>query len=204
MFADTFETKDHLAEVTRTLITKYVHETVGKCETVLASDATNAGISKNIGVVITLMETFGSHLFQNTEFAVVCNPPLLCRSTVLNCWQRMDNMFVNNALRILQASPHAISAFMSRRNDEDLCLELWHVLLVDVSQQIDMLSSLLDVIGADICPKYLRPEDGELDDVIEHLFIEVLNGDVSTSRSDLVKRLIQAQSGFFFGLGYLN
>jgi hypothetical protein len=179
MFVDTFETKDHLAEVTRTLITEYVHETVGKCETVLASDATNAGISKNIGVVITLMETFGSHLFQNTEFAV-----------------RMDNMFVNNALRILQASPHAISAFMSRRNDEDLCLELWHVLLVDVSQQIDMLSSLLDVIGADICPKYLRPEDGELDDVIEHLFIEVLNGDVSTSRSDLVKRLIQAQNFF--------
>ncbi|KAG2130479.1 hypothetical protein BD769DRAFT_1452567 [Suillus cothurnatus] len=179
MFVDTFETKDHLAEVTRTLITKYVHETVGKCETVLASDAINAGISKNIGVVITLMETFGSHLFQNTEFAV-----------------RMDNMFVNNALRILQASPHAISAFMSRRNDEDLCLELWHVLLVDVSQQIDMLSSLLDVIGADICPKYLRPEDGELDDVIEHLFIEVLNGDVSTSRSDLVRRLIQAQNFF--------
>lgn len=179
MFVDTFETKDLLAEVTRTLITKYVHETVGKCETVLASDATNAGISKNIGVVITLMETFGSNLFQNTEFAV-----------------RMDNMFVNNALRILQASPHAISAFMSRRSDEDLCLELWHVLLVDVSQQIDMLSSLLDVIGADICPKYLRPEDSELDDVIEHLFIEVLNADVSTSRSDLVKKLIQAQNFF--------
>jgi hypothetical protein len=179
MFVDTFETKDLLAEVTRTLITKYVHETVGKCETVLASDATNAGISKNIGVVITLMETFGSNLFQNTEFAV-----------------RMDNMFVNNALRILQASPHAISAFMSCRSDEDLCLELWHVLLVDVSQQIDMLSSLLDVIGADICPKYLRPEDSELDDVIEHLFIEVLNADVSTSRSDLVKKLIQAQNFF--------
>ncbi|KAG1779464.1 hypothetical protein EV702DRAFT_1178536 [Suillus placidus] len=178
-FVDTFETKDFPAEVTRTLISKYIQETVGKCETVLASDATSAGISKNIGVVVTLMETFGSHLFQHTDFAV-----------------RMDNMFVNNALRILQASPQAISAFMSRRNDEDLCVELWHVLLVDVSQQIDMLWSMLDVIGADICPKYLRPVDGELDGVIEHLFIEVLNEDVSTSRSDLVKRLIQAQNFF--------
>ncbi|KAG1837363.1 hypothetical protein DFJ58DRAFT_863015 [Suillus subalutaceus] len=179
MFVDTFETKDLPAEVTRTLISKYVQETVEKCETVLASDVTSAGISKNISVVITLMETFGSHLFQHTDFTV-----------------RVDNMFINNALRILQASPQAISAFMSRRNDEDLCVELWHVLLVDVSQQIDMLSSLLDVIGADICPKYLRPEDGELDGVIEHLFIEVLNEDVSTYRSDLVKRLIQAQNFF--------
>lgn len=178
-FVDTFETKDLPAEATRTLISKYVQETVGKCEMVLASDATTAEVSKNIGVVITLIETFGSHLFQHTDFAV-----------------RMDNMFVNNALRILQASPQAISAFMSRRNDEDLCVELWHVLLVDVSQQIDMLTSLLDVIGANTCPKYLRPEDGELDGVIEHLFIEVLNGDVSTSRSDLVKRLIQAQNFF--------
>lgn len=201
---DTFETTDLPADVTRTLISKYVQETVGNCETVLASDATSAGVSKNIGVVITLMETFGSHLFQHTDFAVVCNPYLLCRSTVLNCWQRMDNMFVNNALRILQASPQAISAFMSRRNDEDLCVELWHVLLVDVSQQIDMLSSLLDVIDTDICPKYLRPEDGELDDIIEHLFIEVLNGTISTSRSDLVKRLIQVQGESSFGLGVFN
>lgn len=178
-FVDTFETTDLPADVTRTLISKYVQETVGNCETVLASDTTSAGVSKNIGVVITLMETFGSHLFQHTDFAV-----------------RMDNMFVNNALRILQASPQAISTFMSRRNDEDLCVELWHVLLVDVSQQIDMLSSLLDVIDTDICPKYLRPEDGELDDVIEHLFIEVLNGTTSTFRSDLVKRLIQVQDFF--------
>ncbi|KAG1729725.1 hypothetical protein EDB19DRAFT_1641737 [Suillus lakei] len=178
-FVDTFETQDLPAEVTRTLISKYVQETVGKCETVLASDATSAGVSKNIGVVITLMETFGSHLFQHSDFAV-----------------RMDNMFVNHALRILQSSPHAISAFMSRRNDEDLCLELWHVLLVDISQQIDALSLLLDVINTDICPRYLRPEDGELDSVIEHLFLEVLNGDVPTSRSDLVKRLIQAQNFF--------
>lgn len=178
-FVDTFETKGLPAEVTRTLMSKYVQETVGKCETVLTSNATSARISKNIGVVITLIETFGSHLFQHSDFAV-----------------RMDNMFVNNALRILQASPHAISAFMSHRNDEDLCVELWHVLLVDVSQQLDMLSSLLDVIGANIFPEYLRPEDGELDGVIEHLFIEVLNGDASTSRSDLLKRLIQAQNFF--------
>jgi hypothetical protein len=116
----------------------------------------------------------------------------------------MDNMFVNNAFRILQASPQAISAFMSRRNDEDLCVELWHGLLVDVSQQLDMLSSLLDVIGANIFPQYLRPEDGELDGVIEHLLIEVLNGDASTSRSDLLKRLIQAQSESSFSLGVLN
>ncbi|KAG2146336.1 hypothetical protein DEU56DRAFT_932250 [Suillus clintonianus] len=176
-FVDTFETKGLPAEVTRTLISNYVQETVGKCETVLASEAISAGLSKNIGVVITVMETFGSHLFQHSDFAV-----------------RMDNMFINHALRILQASPQAISTFMSRRNDEDRCLELWHVLLVDISQQIDALSSLLDVISTDICPKYLRPEDGELDGVIEHLFIEVLNGDVPASRSDLVKRLIQVQN----------
>ncbi|KAG1741443.1 uncharacterized protein EDB91DRAFT_1130453 [Suillus paluster] len=178
-FVDTFQTEDLPAEVTRTLIGKYVQETVGKCETVLASDAASAEVSKKIGVVITLMETFGSHLFQHSDFAV-----------------RMDNMFVHHALRILQASPQAISAFMSCRNDEDRCLELWHVLLVDISQQIDTLSSLLDVINTDKCPKYLRPEDDELDSVIEHLFLEVLNGDVPTSRRDLVKRLIQAQSFF--------
>ncbi|KAG2132698.1 uncharacterized protein EDB93DRAFT_1323055 [Suillus bovinus] len=178
-FVDIFEATDLPAEFTRTLISKYVQETVGKCETVLASDTTSAEVSKNIGVVITLIETFGPHLFQHTDFAM-----------------RMDNMFINNALRILQVSPQAISAFMSGRNDEDLCVELWHVLLVDVSQQIDLLSVLLDVIDADICPKYLRPEDGELDGVIEHLFIEVLNGNVTTSRSDVIKRLIQVPNFF--------
>lgn len=75
---DTFETKGLPAEVTRTLMRKYVQETVGKCETVLTSNATSARVSKNIGMVITLIETFGSHLFQHIDFAVVCNPSLLC------------------------------------------------------------------------------------------------------------------------------
>lgn len=119
MLLDTFEMTDLSAEAIRTPTSKYVQETVGKCETVLVFDTTRAGVSKNIGVVIMLIEMFGSHLFQHTDFAVVCNPFLLCRSTVLDCWQRMDNMFVNNAFRILQVSPQAISAFMSYRNDKD-------------------------------------------------------------------------------------
>jgi hypothetical protein len=116
----------------------------------------------------------------------------------------MDNMFIHHAFHILQASPQAISAFMSLRNDKDRCLELWHVLLVALSQQIDALSSLLDVIHADTCPRYLQPEDDELDGVIEHLFLEVLNGDMQTSRVDLVKRVIQAQSEPAFGPGVFD
>lgn len=109
-------------------------------------------------------------------------------------------MFINYALYILQASPQAISIFMSYRNDQDRCLELWHVLLVGLSQQIDGLSSLLDVIHVEGCPKYLQPEDDESDAVIEQLFLEVLSGDVQTSRIDLVKRVIQAQSEPLFDL----
>jgi len=116
----------------------------------------------------------------------------------------MDDMFINHAVHILQASPQAISAFMSCRNDEDRCLELWHVLLVALSQQIDALSSLLDVVNTNACPKYLQPEDDELDSVIEHLFLEVLTGDVPTSRIDLVKRLVQAQSKPTFGLSVID
>lgn len=110
-------------------------------------------------------------------------------------------MFIHHALHILQASPQAISAYMSYRNDQDRCLELWHVLLVALSQQIDTLSSLLDVIHADTCPKYLQPEDDELDDVIERLFLQVLSGDAQTSRIDLLKRVIKAQSEPTFGHG---
>lgn len=198
VFVNTFETNSLPGELTRILLSTYVQESVEKCETILACGGASAGVSKSISTVITLMETFGSQLFQHPDFAVVCSPPLLHRSTVLNSWQRMDNMFINHAFHILQASPQAISAFMSFRNDQDRCLELWHVLLVALSQQIDILSSLINVIHADTCPKYLRPEDDELDGVIEHLFLELLSGE--TSRVDLLKRVIQAQSESVFPL----
>lgn len=106
----------------------------------------------------------------------------------------MDNMFIHHALHILQASPQAISAYMSLRGDQDRCLELWHILLVAHAQHVGTLSSLLDVIQVDTCPKYLQPKVDELDDVIECLFLEALSGSVEISRVDLVKRVIQAQS----------
>ena len=82
---DTFEINNLPGELTRTLLSIYVQETVEKCETVLACSEASAGISKNISAVITLMETFGSQLFHHPDFAVVCNSLVLCGSSTLNC-----------------------------------------------------------------------------------------------------------------------
>ncbi|KAH7909880.1 hypothetical protein BJ138DRAFT_1154228 [Hygrophoropsis aurantiaca] len=189
VLADSFGEGTTLLNATRVLIADIVQMNVAQCEKALGSDlAEKADVAKALSAMATLVDTFGSALFQNDEFAM-----------------RMDDIAIQHPLRILQLSSRLILDYLAYRNNQERCLELWNSLLFAIAEESgslpSSLSQLLDAVHKGNLPSYLKPENNELDGPIEHLLIQTISGAAQASVIALMRQLVKTPEYFLSSNG---
>ncbi|KAH7921570.1 hypothetical protein BV22DRAFT_1096259 [Leucogyrophana mollusca] len=184
VFVDSFDEGTTPSQATHALIAEVVQINIAQCEESLGNEACEkAELAKHIGALVTLIDTFGSALFQHNEFAL-----------------RTDDMVIRHSIRLLEASPKLILAYLSYRGDQQRCKELWHSLLSAIADDAKSIHSslppLLDAARNGVLSSILKPESDALDGPIEHLFVEVISGPAQPPTIALVRQLIQTPEYF--------
>jgi hypothetical protein len=99
-----------------------------------------------------------------------------------------------NAYRLLAVSPPLIIVYLSRREDRDQCLQVWHAVLSGIVRHPECLhsnlASLLNASCNAALPNYLKPKANELDALVEASLTDVLSGSAPTGKVSLLSRLL--------------
>lgn len=97
----------------------------------------------------------------------------------------MDDMVLKYAFKLLSVSPSLLLAYLGHRKYESQCLQVWQVLLSDISRHPDVaetsIKPLLNAVEGGSLPSYLKPSTGEVNVLIGHLLSEVLAGNPTHS-----------------------
>jgi len=115
-------------------------------------------------------------------------------------FQRIDDMTSEKVFLLLSASPSLLLAYLSYRQDEDRCLNLWHALLSGVALHPEAiqvsLSPLLEAAQKELLPKYLKPKARELDEQVGKLLADALAGPIATVQLSVVRQLLQTSGEY--------
>ena len=99
-----------------------------------------------------------------------------------------------NAYRLLAVSPPLVITYLSRREDRDHCLQVWHAVLSGIVRHPERLHSNLTSLFHVSCnaalPNHLKPKANELDTLVGASLTDVLNGSAPTGMVPLLSRLL--------------
>lgn len=92
-------------------------------------------------------------------------------------------------------SPEFLLSYLSHRKDEPRCFSVWHSLLLNIatgdSPNFTAIKSLLNAAQKGTLPKYLEPQHGELDHVVEMMSKRVLSVSMTSDEALLLKQILE-------------
>ena len=110
-----------------------------------------------------------------------------------------------NADRLLSVSPRLLLIYISRRAEQDLCVQLWHNIVSAIIQHLaDGSADLSTIMQADL-PAYMRPPGNGMDAIVSDILRDTLSGAATKDRVTFVKQVLTKprKSGFVMSLpGY--
>jgi len=97
-----------------------------------------------------------------------------------------------NTYRLLSVFPSLLVAYLSRREDHDRCLQVWHAVLSCMVQHPEHLHlHLTSLVQASVAlPNHLKPKADEMDALVGAILTDVLNGSATTESASLLSRLL--------------
>ena len=117
----------------------------------------------------------------------------------------MDDLFYRHSFRILSLSPSLLLSYLNHRTDNSKCLAVWHSLLSEIAStpRSDRLleskatGNLLAAVQKGQLPRYLTPQDGELNDLIGGLLQTALSESINADEASLLKEIFKFPGLFF-------
>lgn len=101
-----------------------------------------------------------------------------------------------NAYQLLSAFPPLLTVYISSRGDQDVCMRLWHAVLLSLTQHPENLLSNLSFLVHDVqkgaFPAFLKPQLNELDTVVGGLLADVMEGLTNTEVVSIVTGILAA------------
>ena len=99
----------------------------------------------------------------------------------------------DHALRLLSISPQLLLSYLLHRKNEEKCLSMWHSLLSSIasSQTPDLaaIRNLLEATQRGKLPRYLKPQQAELEGFISGLLEKALSGSTNSNEAQILKQI---------------
>jgi hypothetical protein len=96
--------------------------------------------------------------------------------------------------QLLSISPALPLVYLSHRDDQDRCLQLWHAVLGGMAHHPESLrqelTSLVHASHNGVLPSYLRPKSDELDTFLQASLADLLSGSIPTISLSLVGQIL--------------
>lgn len=186
-----------LKERAEGLLRDVLLEDVGRCEGLVRGSV--EGKEVNFALLVNLLEQFREVLFLDEVFASVSwfSFALTTHLSFLSL-QKLDNLLSEHAFRFLSMSPVLLLSYLTHRKDEPTCLFVWHSLLSSIassdSPDSTSIKSLLNAAQKGTLPKYLEPQQAELDHVVKLMLERALAGPMDSDEASLLEQILESSS----------
>ncbi|KZT68385.1 hypothetical protein DAEQUDRAFT_727954 [Daedalea quercina L-15889] len=158
------------------LIAKVVYHAVRCCEDILQSDEPPA--QGQVDALVSVLGAFNRSIFTD---------PVVTSA--------IDDTVRQHLQRVVAVAPSFLLVYLSHRNDDGLCSQLWQDVLRTIAGSSggieDAVLPLLDAQERGGLPGYLRAEESDFDDVVGDLLAGVLTGSAKTGEVNVLMRIMR-------------
>ncbi|KAI9452266.1 hypothetical protein F5148DRAFT_1331820 [Russula earlei] len=171
----------HPRSVVDELFSRIVGNVLEKSRDALLARTQNEDTYRILHVLLDLIDSFGDSLFTGVGQA-----------------ETLDGTILEHAVKILNVSPSLLTAYLSRRNDTTVTIELWRSLLRSLPSQpiYTVLPRLLDAVERHALPDHLKPIQNEFDRSIGALFADAISPP-NPDALPLLLRCLTRSEGYF-------
>ncbi|KAI0945042.1 hypothetical protein AcV7_001681 [Taiwanofungus camphoratus] len=181
LFQDRFETESGPGVAAKALIREVVQLVIQQCENILNNE--EAPASEHLSSLARILDAIGETLFADSELA-----------------ERIDETIRHHMYRLLSTSPALLLVYLSRRQNEAICLQSWQGVLFTIAAHPEdaspILIPLLNAAEQGQLPDYLEPRTETLDNLADDLLVEALAEPSSSIKSTLIRKILY-NPGYF-------
>ncbi|TFY58014.1 hypothetical protein EVJ58_g6676 [Rhodofomes roseus] len=180
-FQQQFDKGSAQAAASNALVAQVVQCAIKRCEAILQSEEPPA--QGQVDALVDVLSEFEGSVF--SDLAVE---------------KAIDETVRQHLRRVLAVAPSLLLVYLSHRQDEALCLQLWQDVLRTLAGSSggieDAVSPLLNAQDRGALPAYLRAEEGDFDDVVGDLLAQVLAGSAKTSEVNVLRSIMRSPGPF--------
>ncbi|KAH9835414.1 uncharacterized protein C8Q71DRAFT_765758 [Rhodofomes roseus] len=180
-FQQQFDKGSAQAAASNALVAQVVQCAIKRCEAILQSEEPPA--QGQVDALVDVLSEFEGSVF--SDLAVE---------------KAIDETVRQHLRRVLAVAPSLLLVYLSYRQDEALCLQLWQDVLRTLAGSSggieDAVSPLLNAQDRGALPAYLRAEEGDFDDVVGDLLAQVLAGSAKTSEVNVLRSIMRSPGPF--------